>query len=46
LGVHEVAFSLPAIVGRNGAVDVLEPEMTEEERLQLERSISLLRQAM
>jgi L-lactate dehydrogenase len=45
LGIRGVAVSLPAVVGRQGALQVLEPEMTSEEQAALERSIDLLRQA-
>jgi L-lactate dehydrogenase len=43
LGFHDVAFSLPTIVSRDGAVDVL---TLTEERLQLEKSVALLRRAI
>jgi L-lactate dehydrogenase len=44
-GVRDVALSLPVIVGRSGAVEVLEPELDPEERLALERSAQTLRRA-
>lgn len=44
-GIRDVAISLPAIVGRSGAVEVLEPEMNEEEREALKRSVEVLRRA-
>lgn len=40
-----VALSLPAVVGVEGAVEVLEPEMSDEERRALTRSAALLRAA-
>jgi L-lactate dehydrogenase len=42
-GLHDVALSLPAVVGADGADLVLEPEMTADERQALERSAALLR---
>lgn len=44
-GLRDVALSLPAVVGRDGATLVLEPEMTAEERDALERSAGVLRRA-
>ncbi len=44
-GIAGVALSLPAIVGRNGAREVIEPEMDELERAALTRSADVLRQA-
>jgi len=45
-GFDDVALSLPAVVGRNGATGVMLPEMNEEERGQLRRSANVLRQAI
>lgn len=45
LGLHDVALSLPCIVGAGGAVRVLEPDMSSGERAALERSADVLRQA-
>lgn len=45
LGLRDVALSLPAVVGRGGAVEVVEPQMDEAERAALERSASVLRSA-
>jgi L-lactate dehydrogenase len=45
LGLNDVALSLPTIVSAEGATDVLEPELDEDEKIQLERSASLLRKA-
>jgi len=45
LGLRDVALSLPAVVGTRGAADVLEPEMSADERERLQRSADLLRQA-
>lgn len=46
LGIRDVAISLPAVVGRLGATDVIEPEMSTDDRAALERSADVLRQAM
>jgi L-lactate dehydrogenase len=44
-GFGNVAMSLPAVVGVEGAVHVLEPEMSLDEREQLEHSAAVLRAA-
>lgn len=44
-GVRDVALSLPTVVGARGAGDVLEPEMSPDERQRLEQSAEILRQA-
>ena len=44
-GLRKVALSLPAIVGAQGVAEVLEPEMSEEERGRLLHSADLLRDA-
>ncbi len=44
-GIRDVATSLPTIVGRSGAVEVLEPEMDAEEKEALQRSVEVLRKA-
>lgn len=44
-GIHEVAISLPTIVGAEGATEVIEPEMEAGEREALERSVEVLRGA-
>ena len=46
LGLRDLALSLPTIVGRGGATDVIAPEMNDEERDGLERSAEVLRQAI
>jgi L-lactate dehydrogenase len=33
-----VTLSLPSIVGRDGVIEVLEPDMSDEERQGLEKS--------
>ncbi len=45
LGLRNVALSLPAVVGAQGAADVLEPEMSADERQRLTRSADVLRAA-
>lgn len=45
-GLHDVALSLPAVVGRNGAATVLEPEMDDSERARLAHSAHVLRAAI
>jgi L-lactate dehydrogenase len=44
-GFRDVAMSLPSVVGVQGAVHVIEPEMSLREREQLERSAAVLRVA-
>ena len=45
LGLSDVALSLPAVVGREGATTVLEPAMDEVERAGLMQSAEILRAA-
>jgi L-lactate dehydrogenase len=45
LGLHGVALSLPTVVGVDGAGDVLEPEISDDERERLEQSADVLRRA-
>ena len=40
-----VTLSLPSVVGRAGVIEVLEPEMSEEERAGLQKSAEILRAA-
>jgi L-lactate dehydrogenase len=42
---YGVTLSLPSILGRHGVVQILEPEMSKEERQALERSAETLRNA-
>lgn len=44
--LDDVALSLPAIVGTEGAVSVLEPDLDREERSRLDHSARLLREAI
>ncbi len=45
LGLRNVALSLPAVVGAQGAADVLEPEMSADEQEQLQHSADVLDRA-
>ncbi|HEX2833468.1 MAG TPA: L-lactate dehydrogenase [Thermoanaerobaculia bacterium] len=45
-GIDGVALSLPTIVDADGAVQVIEPEMSAEERARLHSSAEVLRTAM
>jgi L-lactate dehydrogenase len=45
-GLTDVALSLPAIVGRDGASTVLTPEMNDDERSRLSDSAAVLRSAI
>jgi L-lactate dehydrogenase len=39
-------LSLPSVVGRDGVLDVLSPEMSEEERDGLDKSAAALKKAL
>jgi len=41
LGLHDVALSLPAIVGLNGVVEVVPPDLSDDERERLDRSVAV-----
>jgi L-lactate dehydrogenase len=43
---YEVTLSLPSIVGREGVLQIMEPEMSDEERQGLARSADALRKAL
>ena len=43
LGFRDVAMSLPTVVGVQGALHVIEPELSLDEREQLEHSAAVLR---
>jgi L-lactate dehydrogenase len=45
LGLTDVALSLPAVVGARGAIDVLTPEISADERERLHHSADVLRKA-
>lgn len=44
-GVRDVCLSLPAIMGRDGATEIIEPHMDDAERQALHRSAAVLREA-
>jgi L-lactate dehydrogenase len=46
MGLTDVALSLPAVVGADGATEVVVPAMTDEEREGVERSAAVLRRAI
>ena len=46
LGLRDIALSLPAVVGADGATEVVEPEMSDDERRRLEQSADILRAAL
>jgi len=41
-----VTLSLPSVVGRGGVIEVLEPDMSDEERARLGKSVELLKGAL
>jgi L-lactate dehydrogenase len=43
---YGVTLSLPSVLGRDGVVQVLEPEMSEQERQALERSAETIKKAI
>jgi L-lactate dehydrogenase len=43
---HQVTLSLPTVLGRGGALQVIEPELSDEERQALERSVQTLKAAV
>jgi L-lactate dehydrogenase len=42
----DVTLSLPSVIGRGGLIEVLEPDMSEEERIGLQKSAALLKAAL
>lgn len=44
-GLHDVALSLPTVVGARGAAQVIEPDVTEAEQAALRQSAETLRRA-
>jgi L-lactate dehydrogenase len=46
LGLKDLALSLPAIIDASGVAQVVEPELSHEERDRLEHSAAVLRQAI
>ena len=45
VGVHDVALSLPRVVGARGVERTLPPQLNAEEREALERSAGILKEA-
>jgi L-lactate dehydrogenase len=45
-GLHDIALSLPTVLGREGAVQVLEPPLSEAERQALMASAQVLRASL
>jgi L-lactate dehydrogenase len=43
---YEITISLPSVLGRQGVSQILEPEMSEEERQRFHRSADILRNAV
>jgi L-lactate dehydrogenase len=41
-----VTLSLPSVVGRNGVISVLQPDLSAEEGRVLEKSVETLRKAL
>jgi L-lactate dehydrogenase len=41
-----VTLSLPSVVGQHGVIEILDPEMSNEELMALERSAGILKQAL
>jgi L-lactate dehydrogenase len=46
LGIRDVALSLPAVVGADGATQVIEPELDDAERAGVDRSAAVLAAAV
>lgn len=46
LGIKDVCFSLPTVVGRSGALQVIEPRLSDEEKSKLQESAKVLRQTI
>lgn len=46
LGLHDVALSLPTVVGSDGAMEVVVPQMDARERAGVEHSADVLREAL
>ncbi len=42
----DVTLSLPSVIGRGGLLEVLEPDMSEEERIGLQKSAAVLKAAL
>jgi malate dehydrogenase (NAD) (EC 1.1.1.37) len=46
LGINDVCFSLPTVVGRAGVLEVIEPVLSEDEKAKLQESAKVLRQTI
>jgi len=46
MGISDVCFSLPTVVGRQGVVDVIVPKVSAEEHAQLQQSAKVLRETI
>ncbi|MCC6484856.1 MAG: malate dehydrogenase [Armatimonadetes bacterium] len=46
LGISDVCFSLPTVVGRNGALEVIVPKLAAEEQTKLQEGAKVLRQTI
>jgi len=42
---YELTLSLPSIIGRRGCVQILEPPLSDDEQIDLKKSIEALRRA-
>jgi L-lactate dehydrogenase len=45
LGVRGIAISLPGVVGRQGVTEIIEPDISADEKAGLEQSVGILREA-
>jgi len=46
LGISDVCFSLPTVVGRAGVLEVIEPVLSADETAKLQESARVLRQTI
>ncbi len=46
LGINDVCFSLPTVVGRSGALEVIVPKLSDDERTKLQDGAKVLRQTI
>lgn len=46
LGINDVCFSLPTVVGRQGALEVIEPKVSDEETALLQESARVLKETL
>jgi L-lactate dehydrogenase len=45
-GVHDVCLSLPVVIGREGIIKILQPELNENETLAFQKAASVVRNAI